>query len=65
MSVDIPLRSVAPVPLYACQPLQIHHIALAGTRTLDKALGTCVSLRRHNVTADELKELQILPTDGG
>lgn len=60
MSVDIPQRSVAPVPLYACQPLQIHHIALAGTGTgtgtLDKALGTCVSLWGHNVTADERKD---------
>lgn len=41
VSADIPSRSVAPVPLYACQPTAIHHTRLAGTGTLDQAVGNC------------------------
>lgn len=44
---DIPWRSVAPVLIYACQPLllppPVYHITLAGAETLDKSVGTRVS----------------------
>lgn len=41
VSADIPSRSVAPVPLYACQPPAIHHPRLAGPGTLDQPAGNC------------------------
>lgn len=41
VSADIPSRSVAPVPVYACQPPAIHHPRLAGPGTLDQPVGNC------------------------
>lgn len=41
VSADIPSRSVAPVPVYACQPPAIHHPRLAGPGTLDQPAGNC------------------------